>query len=239
MNYAIIVAGGTGNRMGSEIPKQFLLLDGLPVMMHTINAFHKCRSAPRIVVVINPALRDQWTAHCEMHGFQLPHTVADGGKSRFESVKNGLGVIKSMGIDLSKTLVAVHDAARPLISPTLIDNVYRQAALTGAAAPAIPSTNAIRIKSGNGLKNNTFRREHVYLMQTPQAFNTTILCDAYEQSEDNSFSDDASVVEKKGYPITLVDGDTRNIKITFPEDLHIAETLLGTMHLGRASNDAQ
>ena len=226
MNYVIIVAGGMGARMGTDIPKQFLLLCGLPVMMHTINAFHRSNSSPHIVVVIHPSLRSQWSTLCKTHAFDVPHTVADGGKSRFESVKSGLNTIRTTISDLAQSVIAVHDAARPLISPKLIDNTYRQAALTNAAALAIQSTNSIRLKSRSGLKNNAYRREDVYLMQTPQTFNGAILSEAYEQPNDDTNTDDASVVEKKGYPITLVDGDTRNVKITFPQDLRIAELLL-------------
>lgn len=227
MNFAIIVAGGTGSRMNSDRPKQFLPLAGLPVMMHAIHAFHRSRSSPQLIIAVHPSLRADWSALCEKHCFAVPHTVVDGGKTRFESVKNALEVIKSMDLEPAHCMIAVHDAARPLISPALIDKTYQQAALTGAAALAVPSTDSIRVESGNSLKNNAFPRTRVYLMQTPQTFNGTILCDAYEQVNGYSFTDDASVVEKKGYPITLVDGDTRNIKITFPADLRIAEVLLG------------
>ncbi|MGV3763282.1 2-C-methyl-D-erythritol 4-phosphate cytidylyltransferase [Parapedobacter sp.] len=227
MNFAIIVAGGTGSRMGSDMPKQFMLLDGLPVMMHAIQAFHRSTSSPQIIVVIHPALRDDWSALCLSHAFSVPHAVVSGGKTRFESVKNGLNAIKSTGADLAHCIIAVHDAARPLVPSTLIDNTFRQALRSGTAAPAMTSTNSVRITNGNGLENHAFPRSRVYLMQTPQVFNGAILCDAYEQDDDNSFTDDASVVEKKGYPITLVDGDTHNIKITFPEDLRIAEAFLG------------
>ena len=239
MNYVIIVAGGMGARMGTDTPKQFLLLCGLPVMMHTINAFHRSNSSPHIVVVIHPSLRSQWSALCKTHAFDVPHTIADGGKSRFESVRSGLNTVRATASDLARSVIAIHDAARPLISPKLIDNTYRQAALTNAVALAVRSTNSIRLKSKSGLKNNAYPREDVYLMQTPQAFNGAILSDAYEQPNDESLTDDASVVEKYGYPITLLDGDSRNIKITFPQDLRIAEMLLGTTHLGRASDDAQ
>ena len=227
MNYVIIVAGGVGTRMGTDIPKQFLLLQGLPVMMHTINAFRRSNSSPHIVVVIPASLRSQWSTLCDAHHFDVPHTITDGGKSRFESVKRGLDAIKSTGADLARSFIAVHDAVRPLISPELIDRTYQQAILTGAAALAIRSTDSIRLKSKNGLKNNTHPRERVYLMQTPQAFNGAILSASYEQPDDKTYTDDASVVEKKGYPIALIDGDTLNIKITFPEDLRIAEMLLG------------
>lgn len=225
-NYAIIVAGGTGTRMGTDTPKQFLLLGGLPVMMHTIHAFHHSNSSPQIIVVIHAALHDGWSALCKTHRFAVPHTVVSGGNSRFESVKNGLTAIRSMGTDPTDCTIAVHDAARPLITTELIDETYRQAARTGAAALATPATDSVRIVSGNGSKNNAYPRGNVYLMQTPQAFNGAVLYDAYEQDESNSFTDDASVVEKKGHPITLVDGDTRNIKLTFLQDLRMAEILL-------------
>lgn len=228
-NYAIIVAGGTGSRMGSDTPKQFLLLDGLPVMMHAIRAFCRCNSSPQLIVVIHPTMQNDWQTLCEKHSFSTEHTVVNGGNSRFESVKNGLKAIQSLDADWANSVIAVHDAARPLVPPALIDETYKQAKRNGAAALALRSTDSVRIKSGNGLKNNACPRSHVYLMQTPQAFHGTMLIDAYDRDDDTSFTDDASVVEKKGYPITLVDGDTRNIKITFPEDLSIAKILLQKM----------
>jgi len=226
-NYAIIVAGGTGTRMGVDMPKQFLLLGGLPVMMHAIQAFYRSNSSPQIIVVIHPALHVGWSALCETHHFAVPHTVVSGGNTRFESVKNGLAVISSMVNEPTACTIAVHDAARPLIATHLIDKIYTQAGLSGAAALATPATDSVRIVSVNGSKNNAYPRASVYLMQTPQAFNGAILYDAYKQDDSSAFTDDASVVEKKGYPITLIDGDTRNIKITFPQDLRIAEILLG------------
>lgn len=225
-NYVIVVAGGTGTRMGSDTPKQFLLLGGLPLMMHAIRAFSDSSNSPQIVVVIHPTLHGAWSVLCEKYRFEVPHTVAVGGNTRFESVKSGLAAIKSMNTEPVDGVIAVHDAARPLIATDLIDEIYRQAALTGAAALATPATDSIRIVNGNGLKNNAFPRANVYLMQTPQAFHSAILYDAYQQTDRDSFTDDASVVEKKGYPITLVDGDTRNIKVTLPQDLHVAEILL-------------
>lgn len=225
-NYAIIVAGGTGSRMGLDTPKQFLLLNGLPVMMHAIRAFYQSNSSPQLIVVINPAMKSDWSALCKQYTFSVKHTVVEGGDNRFESVRNGLKAIQSLDTELANAIIAIHDAARPLISPALIDEAYRQAVRTGAAALALRSSDSVRVKSRNGLKNNAVPRSRVYLMQTPQAFNGAVLSDAYKQTPDESFTDDASVVEKKGYPITLLDGDTRNIKITFPKDLHIAEILL-------------
>ncbi|SEL03980.1 2-C-methyl-D-erythritol 4-phosphate cytidylyltransferase [Parapedobacter koreensis] len=229
MNYVIIVAGGTGSRMDVHTPKQFLLLNGMPVMMHAIQAFHKSQSAPQIIVVLHAGMRETWSALCQTHRFDIPHSVVTGGESRFGSVKKGLEALKAGDVDLSQSLIAIHDAARPLITPGLIDSTYEQASRTGAAALAVRSTNSVRIVSNNGLKNNAHRRETVYLMQTPQTFSGTILSEAYEAPEQGMYTDDSSVVEKKGYPISLIDGDTRNIKITFPEDLAIAEILLRTM----------
>lgn len=226
MNYAIIAAGGTGNRVGSDIPKQFLLLNGIPVIMHAINAFYRSESAPQIVVAIHSDMQDYWLTLCDKYYFHVPHTIADGGTSRFESVKKALQVIKLMGAQLSECHIAIHDAARPLITPDFIDRTFEQAVLTGAAALAVQSSNSVRIKDADGKTNNAHARENVYLMQTPQAFNGAILLEAYEQPEDKTLTDDASVVERNGYPITLVDGDTRNIKITFPDDVRIAELLL-------------
>src|SRR5690606_23388140 len=191
-NYTIIVAGGTGTRMGMDTPKQFLLLGGLPVMMHAIYAFYRSDSSPQVIVIIHPSLRDNWSTLCENHAFAVPHTVVNGGNSRFESVKNGLKAIQSLNTELANCVIAIHDAARPLVPPALIDEIYRQATLTGAAALALRSTDSVRMKSGSGLKNNAFPRSRVYLMQTPQAFNGAILRDAYEQTDDTSFTDDAS-----------------------------------------------
>jgi len=238
MNYAIIVGGGAGTRMGADIPKQFLLLNGIPVMMHTIRAFHRCRHSPQIIVVIPPAQHDYWSELCKKHDFHIPHIRVNGGQSRFESVRSGLAAVQSDCADLSQSLIAVHDAVRPLITSDLIDTTFDQAARTGTAALAIQSSNSVRLKSGNGLKNNAYPRQQVFLMQTPQTFMGQILWESYQQAPDELFTDDASVVEKKGYPITLVNGDTRNVKITFSEDLRIAAILSGT-DSGSTSNDAQ
>src|SRR5690606_30756766 len=154
MNYAISVGGGSGTRMGTDIPKQFLLLNGIPVMMHTIRAFHHCRHSPQIVVVIPPTQHNYWLELCKKYNFDTPLMLANGGQSRFESVKSGLAVVQSNCTDLSQSLIAVHDAARPLITSDLIDATYDQAARTGAAALAIRSTDSVRLQSSNGLKNN-------------------------------------------------------------------------------------
>lgn len=238
MNYAIIVGGGIGTRMGANIPKQFLPLNGKPVMMHAINAFYRSKHSPQIVVVIPSAQHGYWSDCCKEYDFDIPHVIVGGGQSRFESVRNGLAAVQSQCIDLSQCLIAVHDAVRPLVTPDLIDATYDQASLTGAAALAVQSTDSIRLTSINGIKNKAYPRQRVYRMQTPQTFKGHILSESYEQAPDALFTDDASVVEKKGYPVTLVNGDTRNVKITFPEDLHIAAILSG-VESGSAPNDAQ
>jgi len=238
MNFAIIVGGGSGTRMGTDIPKQFLPLNGIPVIMHSIRAFYSCQHAPNIMVVIPESQHDYWAALCEEHQFNIPHVLVNGGQSRFESVSVGLAAVRSRCPDLSQSLIAVHDAVRPLITPSLIDASFVQAEHSGSAALAIQSNNSVRLESSNGLKNNAFPRQRVYLMQTPQTFRGDILWESYKQPLDVLFTDDASVVEKKGYPITLVNGDTRNLKITFPEDLHLAAILL-QMDSSGTSNHAQ
>lgn len=213
--------------MQASQPKQFMPLRGLPVVMHAITAFRRSQYAPKIILVLHPEWLRTWDALCSQFGFALPHEVAPGGHSRFESVRNGLEAVVRQAGDLARSLIAVHDGARPLITPMLIDQTFKQAAETGAAALAVTSSCSVRVASLNGRKNNAVDRNRVYLMQTPQTFNGQLLVSAYAQPESPLFTDEASVVEQKGYPVTLVPGDTRNIKITFPEDLPIAEILAG------------
>lgn len=237
--YAIIVAGGTGNRMASDIPKQFMLLNGLPVIMHSLLAFRRSQSAPRIVVVLHPALQAQWRSLCTTHDFQVPHALVAGGMSRFESVRNGLEKIRSMDGQAAQSLIAVHDAVRPLITPALIDLTYTTAQRTGTAALAVASSSSVRLEQLDRPGNFSYPREKVYLMQTPQTFKGAVLFPAYEQPEDPTLTDDASIVEKTGTSITLVRGDTCNIKITFPDDLPVAEKLLTGRGSSRPSDHPQ
>lgn len=226
--YAIIVAGGRGSRMQNDTPKQFLLLNGLPVMMHTLHAFHQSASQPTLIVALPAELQEEWYDLCYAYQFHVPHFIADGGESRFDSVKNSLGAIREM--DNAAGLIAIHDAVRPLISTSLIDASYEHANIHGAVALAVQSTNSVRVvirdDAGNMMENRAFPREQIYLMQTPQTFRADIIHDAYTLAVSGGFTDDASVVEKKGYPIVLLDGDIRNIKITYPADLKTAECLL-------------
>jgi 2-C-methyl-D-erythritol 4-phosphate cytidylyltransferase len=217
--YAIIVAGGSGSRMHSAVPKQFLLLNGLPVLMHTINAFYLCQTQPQIIVVLPADSHDYWNTLCATHHFDVPHKLISGGETRFHSVKKGLGLITD-----EDALVAVHDAVRPLITKEIIDESYECAVKYGNAIVAIKSRDSVRqIKDNRSL---SLVRDEIYLIQTPQTFQSAQLKRAYLQPYQDSFTDDASVVEQTGVNINLINGSYQNIKITFPEDIAIAEFLL-------------
>lgn len=218
--YAIIVAGGSGSRMMTAIPKQFLLLDGTPVLMHTINTFYQSKFRPSLLLVIPADLHAYWQQLCTEHNFKIPHQLVSGGKTRFHSVKKGLELIPA-DID---SIIAVHDAVRPLTSIQIIDHSFSYAAQHGNAVTAVKSRDSVR-----QLKNNRsvcLVRDEVYLVQTPQTFQSAQLKKAYEQPYDPKFTDDASVVEETGTAINIIEGSYRNIKITFPEDIAIAALLL-------------
>lgn len=224
--FAIIVAGGTGQRMNSSMPKQFLLLDGIPVLMRTIHAFHRSQMHPQIVVVLAPELQEQWTDLCYNHRFHVPHLIADGGATRFQSVRNGLDVIAQTVFSdgnnsPEQAIIAVHDGARPLVRAELIDRGFTEAGRTGAVVPAVLSTDSLRLveESSNSGTNKSLPRDRVYRIQTPQIFRASILFNAYRQAEADVFTDDATVVENMGIPITMMDGDPQNIKITHRHDL--------------------
>lgn len=217
--YAILVAGGSGSRMQSMVAKQFLLLNGKPVIMHTIEAFERCALNPRILVVLNKHQHFYWAELCNIHHFKVPHLVIEGGEKRFHSVKNGLDAILEDGI------VAIHDAVRPLISPELISRSYQEALRKGNCVVALKPTDSIRKLTGEhesvGLNRNDFA-----LVQTPQTFEIGLLKKCYEVPFTNEFTDDASVVEHSGFKINLIEGQRENLKITYPEDLEIAAILL-------------
>lgn len=217
--YVIITAGGTGSRMGGEIPKQFLELKSVPVIMHSIKAFYEYSSDIKIIVVLPESQVEAWESLCRKHQFNIIHDVCTGGKTRFESVKNGMAYV-------DKGWVAVHDAVRPLVSRELIARCFDNARQKGNAVPAIPLTDSVREVSNDD--NRQVFRERFRLVQTPQVFDSSMLQKAYGQAFRNSFTDDASVVEAFGTTIYLVDGEKRNIKITNPEDLLLAEALLKT-----------
>lgn len=220
--YAIIVGGGSGSRMQSEIPKQFMMLKGRPVLMHTIEAFYNSDLHPEIIVVLNMDFHPYWEKLCIEFNFLVPHQLAKAGEQRFHSVKNGLKLVKETSI------VAIHDAVRPLVSPEIIKASYEQAVKLGTAITAVKSRDSVR--QSNGTRTVHLKREDIYLVQTPQTFKSDILKKAYLQDYRNEFTDDASVVERSGVEIHLVEGDNRNLKITFPEDIFLAELYLGKTH---------
>jgi len=227
-NYAIIVAGGSGTRMGSDIPKQFLMLNGKPVLMHTLEAFYHTSVQPRLILVLAANYRSQWEQLCMEHSFYIPHDLVNGGESRFHSVKNALDIID----EFADTLVAIHDAVRPLVNKEIIEESFRHAGKHGNAITAVKSRDSVR-----QLKNkvsSSIDRNEIYLVQTPQTFKFSQLKKAYTQTYDSKFTDDASVVERAGMPINMVEGNYQNIKITFREDIAIAEAILNT-RLGKWS----
>jgi 2-C-methyl-D-erythritol 4-phosphate cytidylyltransferase len=218
--YAIIVAGGSGSRMQSVVPKQFLSINGLPVLMHTLLAFHNSDTKPQLILVLPADYHDYWVQLYTTHNFNIPHQLVSGGETRFHSVKNGLGLIP----DNEDSLIAVHDAVRPLTSRDIIDQSYQHAATNGNAVTAVKSRDSIRqLKDGNSL---ALTRDEIYLIQTPQTFQSAQLKKAFLQPYSPHFTDDASVVEATGIKINLIEGSYQNIKITFAEDIAIAELLL-------------
>lgn len=213
---AIVVAGGTGTRMGADLPKQFMLLANKPVMMHTIEKFYQ--SGCELIVVLNVDYHDHWKSLCKQHSLEIPHTLIKGGRNRFESVKNGLKSISE------NALVAIHDAVRPLIDIEIINNAFDCADKNGNAVVVVPSKDSLRkVENDNSY---SVPRSDYFIVQTPQIFEKNILDKAYKEEFRNEFTDDASVVEKLGIKIHLVEGKQSNIKITYKEDLAIAETLL-------------
>ena len=215
--YAIIVAGGSGTRMKSSTPKQFLSLNGKPIIAHTINKF--LQTDCEIIVVLPPhhfkTFKENVLHHCNSQEMVL----AEGGATRFHSVKNGLNCIKPNG------LVAIHDAVRPLISTETIYNCFKTADNKGNAVASVALKDSIR-KVESPDKNIAQNRSDYFLVQTPQTFDGDLLLKAYECDYKDHFTDDASVFENAGHSIQLVEGDYKNIKITTPEDLTVAKALL-------------
>lgn len=216
MDYAIIVAGGKGLRMGSDIPKQFLPISGKPVLMHTIDRFRKYSSYLRIILVLPKSQQNYWNELCCKHSFAMDYALANGGETRFHSVKNGLALIP----DNADGVVGVHDGVRPFPSIDVIRRCYEAARLSGAAIPVTPVVETLRHIGGTTVPRNEYR-----LVQTPQTFNIQLLKQAYKQKYTDAFTDDASVVEHLGHTITLIDGNRENIKITTPFDLKVAEVI--------------
>lgn len=216
---AIIVAGGKGTRMEHALPKQFLELQGKPVLMHTLEAFANCLLRPEIILVLNIHQHSFWEQLCLEHDFQVSHQLVKGGVERFDSVKNGLKKIKG------EAIVAIHDAVRPLVSSELISSAFLQAEEKGNAIAALQAVDSVRIQSA-GQASSTLDRKEIFLIQTPQTFQYKQLKQAYLQPYRTDFTDDASVVESAGFPIHLLPGERTNIKITYAADLQLADWFL-------------
>jgi 2-C-methyl-D-erythritol 4-phosphate cytidylyltransferase len=214
--YAVIVSGGSGKRMGAEIPKQFLLLNGLPVLAHTLKAFFDFNAEIELIVVLPPESIETWKSLCKEYKITIPHTMVMGGAERFDSVQNGLNVIKS-----NSGLVAIHDGVRPLVSRETITRCLDAAELTGAAIPVLELTDSLRFRSEHDSK--AVNRKDYVTVQTPQCFSLEKIREAYKSPFNASFTDDASVFEESGFPVELVKGNPENIKITVPGDIELAE----------------
>ena len=216
--FALIVAGGKGTRIKSELPKQFIELNGKPILLHTIEAFIRYSSSLSIVLVLPEEDFKIWKAICEKFNFNKPIILQKGGETRFQSVKNGLDKIQGEG------LVAIHDGVRPLVSADLIGASFRLAAVHGSAVAAVRLKESIRMTDQDNTK--AVDRSKFRVIQTPQTFDLGLIKKAYQIKEEASLTDDASVAEKSGHVISLFEGSYENIKITTPEDLIVAKALL-------------
>lgn len=236
MDYIIIVAGGKGLRMGTDIPKQFLPVKGLPVLMRTIKRFREYSESIGIILVLPEEQQGYWKQLCERYAFNERYVIANGGETRFHSVNNGLALIP----DDSCGVVGVHDGVRPFASVEVIKRCFDEAREKRAVIPVVPVVETLRHikdsadeamkgdKAAIGLPTDTetVPRDRYMLVQTPQTFDIQLLKRAYKQPYTSAFTDDASVVEAMGHSVAVTPGNRENIKITTPFDLKISETLV-------------
>ena len=216
-DYVIIVAGGKGLRMGGEVPKQFLPVGGIPVLMRTLMQFRRYSADLKIVLVLPRAQKGYWQSLCQQHQFNIPYQLADGGRTRFHSVQNGLALIP----DDERGVVGVHDGVRPFVSIDVIRRCFEAARSQQAAIPVVPVVETLR----HVAEGNVFRDDY-RLVQTPQTFDIQLLKAANRQPYRETFTDDASVVEAFGHEVAMVEGNRENIKITTPFDIRLAEVLV-------------
>lgn len=215
----VIVAGGKGNRVGADIPKQFMPMGGKPMLMHTIKAFYSFNKDIKIILVLPDEFISLWQQICSEHLFQIKHIVVVGGETRFHSVKNGLKEVSP------EEMVAIHDGARPFVTPTLINKCYNESFDSGCGViPVVDEVNSIRKITDSG--SEIINRSELKLVQTPQVFPAHLLKSAYEIEYNSFYTDDASVAEKSGIKIKLIPGEYTNIKITTSLDIVIAECLV-------------
>lgn len=213
----IITAGGTGKRMGSDLPKQFLLIAGKPLLFHTIVRFHEFDREAQLILSLPADRISYWKDLCSEHGLAIPHEIVEGGKERFHSIQNALSLATG-------NIIAIHDGVRPLVSLETIRNCFEAAETQGSAVPVVEVKESLRELHENGSK--ALIRSNYRLVQTPQVFSADILRDAYKQEFHEGITDDASLVEALGVSIVLVPGNETNIKITSPSDLSLAEVLI-------------
>ena len=214
----IIVAGGSGKRMGAAVPKQFLLLKGKPLLMWAIDVFHRFDATMQLIVVLPKDHHATWEDLCAEHRSNIPHTLVSGGAERFHSTLEGLKTVTHEG------LVAVHDGVRPLVSAELIARCFDAAEVHGAAIPVVPISSSVRQVEDQG--SHAVDRSRLRTVQTPQCFQVPLLRRAFELPYDPAFTDEATLMERLGVEVQLVDGEERNIKVTTPFDLQVAEVVL-------------
>ncbi len=219
--YAIIVAGGSGSRMGGDVAKQFIELEGKPVIEHTLRRFLDMEKSPEIVLVLPSAYRDHWKEYCFRSGFMFRHILVSGGITRFHSVRNAVKYLERGGV------VAVHDGVRPFVSSSFLEEMYSEGEDKGAVVPVVKPADSVRMYTNKELGESCPEdRDKFLLVQTPQVFHTDILIDGYGQAYDPSFTDDASVAAGVGAKIHLAQGKVTNIKLTNPDDMILAESLI-------------
>lgn len=220
-DFLIVVAGGKGLRMGGDVPKQFVPVAGLPVLMRTLLRLHESAPEAQLILALPRAHQAYWRELCAQYAFTLPHIVADGGATRFHSVLSALGHVPAD----ADGVVAVHDGVRPFVAVDVVRRCMEEARIRGAAIPVVPVVETLRRLDSDGQGSHTEPRGEFRLVQTPQCFRADLLKKAYAQPYTDAFTDDASVVEAMGHAVGLVDGNRDNIKLTTPEDLKYAEFL--------------
>lgn len=223
--FVIVMAAGSGTRMGAQLPKQFIELEGKAILQRTIGTFLEASPGITVVTVLPEAHMDYWKNYCLKHNFVCPQILVKGGITRFHSVRNALEKVPE------GALVAVHDGVRPLVSPALVRDMFDRAESVPALIPVVPCVDTMKVlenKDGelvtiSGAKAD---RSHLYAAQTPQIFHSEVLKDAYRQAYDVDFTDDASVAAKNGTSLSYTMGERLNIKITTKEDLMLAEAVM-------------
>lgn len=218
MSFSVIItAGGIGKRMGTEVPKQFLEVAGTPILMHTIQCFHKFDTNCQIIITLPQDWKSFWDELILKHSFKVPHVIVDGGIERYDSIKNALSICKF-------DMIAVHDGVRPLVSQETIQRCLILANEKGSAIPTLPIKESVRKMEGDNTKS--VERKDYLTVQTPQFFNAQMLKNGYKIAFHTGITDDASLVEEAGYTVNITSGNEENIKITTPIDLKIVSLLI-------------